>query len=367
MPICNPDYENCGVNLISSIAACCGLAPRHTPLPFADQLLKKKPWKNIILMLFDGMGIDMLEKTLPKDAFLRKHVSHTLSSVFPSTTTCATTSIETGLMPCEHAWLGWTLYFPQIDQLVDVYTNQNDHGENAADYHVGERFIPRDFIYPHINACGKYHACSVSFYGDVKIKTLPELFDAALSLAKDEQCRYIYTYWPYPDSAMHKYGCYHPKTVARILDINERVEAFVKSLPEDTLLLITADHGLKDTQTVYLEDYPDLQQMLIRDSSIELRAVSFHVKPAYRAHFPAAFRSHFSQEQFMLVDKDTFIFKYLGNGNVNPHVDDFVGDYVAIATGDISIMNHPGPFPLIGNHAGLTPEEMQVPLIVCQK
>ena len=366
MDIYKPDYQNCSVNLLSSIAAHCGLSCQHPSLPFADQLLRKKPWKNIILMLFDGMGIDMLEKNLPEDAFLRRHIAHTLSSVFPSTTTCATTSIETGLMPREHAWLGWTLYFPQIDQLVDVYTNHNDHGEMAADYHVGECYIPRNFIYKHINACEKYKACSVSFYGDVKIKTLPELFDATLQLAMDDEHRYIYTYWPYPDNTMHKHGCYHPKTVAQIQDINARVEAFAKALPEDTLLLITADHGLTDTQTVYLEDYPDIQKMLIRDTSIELRAVSFHVKPECVDAFPDVFNRHFS-DQFLLVNQQTFIQEYLGSGPVRPQVYDFVGDYVAIATGCLSFMNHPSQMEFIGNHAGLTPAEMLVPLIVAEK
>lgn len=366
MGILKPDYSNCSINLLSSIASCCGMDALHSPLPFADQLLKKKNWKNIILMLFDGMGIDVLEKTLPKDAFLRKHLAHTLSTVFPSTTTCATTSIETGLMPCEHAWLGWTLFFPQINQLVDVYTNKNDRGEIAADYYVGERYIPRDFIYSHINACGIYNTCSVSFYGHVKIKTLQELFDATLNLARDKEKRYIYTYWPYPDSTMHKYGCYHKKTMAEIQDINNRVEAFAHSLPEDTLLLITADHGLKDTKTVYLEDYPDVHSMLLRDASLELRTLSFHVKPECLQQFPETFLSHF-QDHFLLMDGSTFIREYLGHGPVRPQVYDFVGDYVAIAVGDVSIANHPGPITMIGDHAGLTPQEMLVPLIAFEK
>lgn len=232
MPIFFPDYENCSVNLIASISQYCGLAPRHKTHPYLDALLQKKAYQNIILMLFDGMGMDMLEKTLPEDAFLRKALCHPLSSVYPSTTTCATTAIETGMMPCEHAWLGWTLYFHQIDKLVDVYTNRTDTNEIAADYYVGERFIPRQFIYPKITACGKYKACSVSFYGDVKIKTLPELFENVLSLAKDHEKRYIYTYWPEPDSTMHKKGCYHEKSAATLLDINDRVEKLASQLPD---------------------------------------------------------------------------------------------------------------------------------------
>lgn len=361
-----PDYENCGVNLLSSISAYCGMTPLHKTHPYLDALLQKKQYRNIILMLFDGMGVDMLEKTLPENAFLRRHMAHTLSSVFPSTTTCATTSIETGLMPCQHAWLGWTLYFKQIDKMVDIYTNRTDTNEIAADYYVGERFIPRDFIYDHINAAGQYKATSVSFYGHVRIKTLPELFDQVLLLANDDEKRYIYAYWPEPDSTMHKKGCYHEKSAAQLMDINQRVETLAAQLPEDTLLLLTADHGLIDTQMVYLEDYPDLRSMLVRDSTIELRALSFHVKPEYMEHFPEAFLQHFP-DQFLLVKRDDFIRDYLGPGEVRPQVYDFVGDYMALAVGNISMMNHPGPISILGNHAGLTPEEMLVPLIVAKQ
>lgn len=366
MKPCFPDYTNCSVNIVNSIASYCGAAPKHPTHAVLDAYLSAKKYKNIILMLFDGMGVDMLEKNLPEDAFLRRHMAHTLSSVFPSTTTCSTTSFETGLMPCEHAWLGWTLYFPQIDQLVDVFTNKNDKNEAAADYYVGNRYIPRDFIYAHIEAAGQYKALSVSPFGHVQIKTISQLFDNVLTLSNDAENRYIYAYWPEPDSTMHHHGCYHEKTKKQVEDINRRAEELYNQLPDDTLLLITADHGLVDTKMVYLEDYPSLYQMLVRDSSIELRATSFTVKPECLADFPAVFRACFP-DHFLLVDGKTFIRDYLGHGDVHPAVYDFVGDYVALATGPISIMNHPGPITPIGNHAGLTREEMVLPLILAKK
>ena len=361
-----PDYENCGINVVSSISRYCGLTLSHKTHPFTDALLQNREYKNIILMLFDGMGVDLLQKALPQDAFLRRHLQHTLSAVFPSTTTCATTAIECGQMPREHGWLGWTLHFPQIQQNVDVYTNRNDRGEIAADYHVGNRFIPRDFIYPHITACGKFKACSVSFFGDHVIKTLPELIDKTVELAGDNEKRYIYCYWPEPDSSMHRYGCYHEKSIAQLNDINDRIKAMADQLPEDTLLLLTADHGLIDADIRYLDQYPDLMNMLEFDATIELRAVSFHVKPECREAFPAVFKRCFDNH-FRLVTKDDFIENYLGSGPIRENVNDAVGDYVAIALDEVTLMNHMPSFLQIGHHAGLTTQEMQVPLIVAKE
>lgn len=361
-----PDYANCGVNVVSSIAAYCGCPLKHATHPVVDAALRKKDYKNVILMLFDGMGIDFLEKNLPEDAFLRRHMAHQLSAVFPSTTTCATTAIECGQMPREHAWLGWTLRFPQIGKSVDVYTNRTDTGEIAADYYVGERFIPRDFIYPHITACGRYEAISVSFYGHVKIKTLPELFENVLFLAKDEKRRYIYSYWPEPDSTMHRYGCYHKISKAQIQDINARVEQLASQLPDDTLLLLTADHGLIDARIHYLEDYPDLMEALQFDATLELRSLSFHVKPQFLNAFPQLFEKHFGGH-FLLMSGEDFIRDYLGPGETRPNVYDIIGDYVAIALDHTTLMNHRPDFLQIGHHAGLTKEEMQVPLIIAKE
>lgn len=367
MSILFPDYENCSVNVIHSIASACGMQPFHKTHPFVDALLQKKKYKNIILMLFDGMGVDLIERTLPEDAFLRKHMAHHLSAVFPSTTTCATTAIECGQMPCEHAWLGWTLRFEQIGKSVDVYTNQDaDNGTQAADYYVGERFIPRDFIYPHINAAGQYRATSVSAFGHIRIKKLPELFENTLALAMDDQNRYIYTYWHEPDSTMHRHGCYHPKSIAQLVDINDRVEKLAQQLPEDSLLLLTADHGLIDADIRYLEDYPDLMEMLRWDATMELRALSFHVKEEYISLFPSVFQRHFGSH-FMLLSHEDFIEKFLGPGKCRSDVHQFVGDYVAISLDEMTLMNHRPNFLQIGHHAGLTAQEMLVPLIVVEK
>lgn len=65
------DYAQSLVSLISSIEAYFGLPPGHGTLGALDELLDRK-YKNIVLLLFDGMGISVLEKHLAPDSFLRK-------------------------------------------------------------------------------------------------------------------------------------------------------------------------------------------------------------------------------------------------------------------------------------------------------
>ncbi|MBR1584500.1 MAG: alkaline phosphatase family protein [Clostridia bacterium] len=366
MTICKPDYSNCCLNVISSITRAFGLPIPHPTLPFLDEKLQKKDYKNVIVMLFDGMGIDILRRALPEDSFLRTHLPHVLSAVYPSTTTNATTCIECGLSPREAGWLGWTLYFPQIQKPVDIFTNQSE-GQPAADYNVAQRFIPREMIFPRIDAAGQAKACCVSRFGDVTVHSVDEMFDTVLRLARDDQRRYIYAYDGDPDHTMHEDGCYAPSVLNFVRDVDRRVEAFVRELPDDTLLLLTADHGLIDAEFHYLEeDAPELLPMLVHAPSIEARAVSFHVKPEYKAAFPSAFEKHFGKH-FLFMTGDAFIRDYLGDGETRPAVYDFVGDYMALATDPWCIQARRGNHELKGVHAGLTEQEMRVPLIVAKE
>ncbi|MBQ9263029.1 MAG: alkaline phosphatase family protein [Clostridia bacterium] len=366
MKFCLPDYQNCCLNVISSISGYLDHPIPHPTLPFLDGILAEKTYQNVIVMLFDGMGMDVIAHALPQDSFLRQHIPHVLSAVYPSTTTNATTCIECGLSPREAGWLGWTLYFPQIQKPVDIFINRSN-GEVAADYNVAERYIPREMFFPKITAAGKADACCVSKFGDVKVNSVEELFDTVLSLARDEKRRYIYAYDGDPDHTMHEMGCYDEKVMNIVRDIDSRLQKLASELPEDTLLLATADHGLIDSDFHYLEEEaPEMLAMLQHDPSIETRAVSFHVKPECKADFPAAFKRHYG-DHFLFMTGEEFIRDYLGDGETRPNVYDFVGDYMALSIDPWCLQAHRQDHCLKGVHAGLTELEMKVPLIVAKK
>ena len=360
-----PDYNNCSLNLIASIARHLGLPLPQAGLPYLDAMLAEKTYQNIIVMLFDGLGMDLLKNALPESSFLRRHTLHTLSAVFPSTTTNATSTIECGCSPREHGWLGWTLYFPQLQKPVDLFTNQSE-GKPAADYHVANHLIPRNMIFPRITQAGQAIATCISRFGDTQIATLNGIFTQALCQAKDDLRRYIYTYWDEPDHLMHEKGCNHPKVFSKVRDINDRVEAFFHQLPENSLLMLTADHGLIDGQSLYLSDHPQLFDMLLHPPTMESRAASLHVKPEYKKAFPVAFQQAFGGH-FLLVERENFIFNFLGDGNIRPEVWDFVGDFVALSLGAYGLDIAPDPHPLKGMHGGLTAQEMLVPLMIAAK
>ena len=117
------NYNECLTNLSCSIRKYYGLDYKHNTLDYIDKLLEKKSPENIVLILFDGMGSKILDRVLDNDSFLIQNKYKDITSVFPTTTTAATTSVLTGLDPVEHGWLGWNMYIKPIDKIITLFLN----------------------------------------------------------------------------------------------------------------------------------------------------------------------------------------------------------------------------------------------------
>ena len=60
-----PDYNNSLVNLSSSILTAFGVEPDEPTLRSVDDILARD-YKNVVLLLLDGMGVSIMEKHLDK-------------------------------------------------------------------------------------------------------------------------------------------------------------------------------------------------------------------------------------------------------------------------------------------------------------
>jgi predicted AlkP superfamily pyrophosphatase or phosphodiesterase len=105
-----PNYQSGSiVNLVSSILSYYHIESDYAPLP--NFVLPKH--KRLVFMVIDGMGLDFLERH-GKDSLFYKLMKQHLTSVFPSTTSAALTSLMTGVAPLQHALTGWFIYFKEL-------------------------------------------------------------------------------------------------------------------------------------------------------------------------------------------------------------------------------------------------------------
>lgn len=370
MKIKLPDYNNSIVGITSSVLHHFGIECKVKTLPVLDKALTKN-YKNVVVIIFDGLGSNILQIHLNANDFLVKNKVNDISSVFPPTTTAATTSLASGLLPIEHSWLGWNLYFREIDKNVSIFPNTISGTEDtpAADYNVAERYIPYEHICTKINRTtnGEIQAASVYPFAGYKTKSTEEMCGIIQNLCADDQKRYIHAYWHEPDYSMHELGIHHPSVKEKIELYNQQIEEMCGNL-SDTLVIITADHGLIDTEFMFITDYPQIADCMIRPPSIESRAMNFFIKENKRDDFEKTFNEVFG-DQLRLYKKDEVIdSKIFGNAPPPPRAYDFLGDYLAIATGITSVDYSRPTFREIfkAHHAGMTEDEMTVPLIVIE-
>ena len=375
MTIQRPDYSNSIVNLSCSVLKYFDVPGiKHDTLPEFDRLLEERKPRNVVLLLFDAMGISILERHLPEDSFTRQHVIRSLSSTFPPTTVAATTAVNSGLTPLETGWLGWITYFKEIDDNIITFFNtlQSDGDKQAAPNHLTYSHVPYKTLSMQIREANPDVRCmAVSPFRTHPIdpsiitKSVRENMDNILSLTKEAGRNMIYGYWDEPDHTMHDLGVDDPRITLIVQDIDRNLQYLYENInKDDTLVAVIADHSQINAKWFCLCDYPDLQALLKHPHSIEGRCASFMVKDGKKDEFRKLFTKYFS-DHFMLMEHNEFLESgLLGTGVPHPRTDGFVGDFVAVATDEYCIGETHEDAEMKGIHAGLTKEEMEVPLIV---
>jgi hypothetical protein len=350
----------------NSILTYFGAPAHHATLPVLDRALTTRP-RNVVLLVLDGMGNDMLTANIP-DGFFARNRAAVLPSVYPCTTTAAITTFVTGLSPAEHGWLGWSCYFREIDQCVDLFSGvRGGTKQPAADPDIVDKLLDYTDLRDQIRAANpSVQTHGVSAFAEIPVDTCEEACAEILALCARPGPHYIYAYLVQPDSAMHKRGCYDAQVKDLVASFDRQIEHLAAQL-SDTLLIVTADHGLTDCEILCIEDFPELHAMLTCLPSREPRSLSFFVKDECKERFPALFRALFGREFALMTGQQALSLNLFGEGPLHPKARDFVGDFVALATGKIGLWyrNSEGKgYDFAAAHAGLRAEEMLVPLIL---
>lgn len=365
MKLLKPDYSNSILNIPNSILKYFGAQTYHEGLSDLDALLEEKQYKHVVVMVNDGMGYENMVELLPEDSFLRRHFVRPITSIFPPTTAAATTTLQSGQSAMEHGWLGWDVYIPQVDDVVTVFLNRSKTSGDFFEENVAKKYLQYQNVYDKIPAETGIKAYGISPHeiNPYDFNQPEQMYEMIEALCAKDERSYIYAYYDQPDNLMHRYGTQVEVVRERALYIDAQIEALSHKL-KDTLLVVTADHGHIDVENLYLEDYPDLVEMLAKPTSMETRAVNFFVKENKKDAFASLFNDVLGAH-FKLVDRDTFIQEaYLGDFDAHPNIEGAIGDFIAIATDRFTLLDDRNAPNFKGHHAGLTQREMLVPLIL---
>ncbi len=378
-----PNYKDGSiVNLMSSIKKAFGGESKYKPLKGFD--IDKISNKNIILLIIDGLGYEYLLK-YGKESFLYKNLKGKITSVLPATTASAMTSFVTGVAPQQHALTGWFMYLKEIGAVSAILPFTTRVGDISLDKKVKYKNIyNQKSFFENLKAKSfslKYKDYSDSAYSLLASKgskrlafsSLTDFFkQIEITIKKDEQRKFMLAYWAKFDSICHHKGTDSKEALKHFLQLDKKISALVKSLRNsNATIIITADHGLIDTRDenkiIKLKDHPKFFETLSMPLSGEPRFVYCYVKPSKIKQFENYAKTEFKDACEMHKSEELVRRNYFGLFEPNEKLKERIGDYILIMKEncimeDLILREDENIF--IGNHGGVSKEEMFVPLVV---
>lgn len=378
-----PNYDHCILGTISSILKYYNVDTKHKTSERLDAILNEKKYKNVIFLILDGLGEHILTPISP-DGYLKKNQIDLVTSVYPSTTTAALTSYYSGKTPYETAWIAWSQYFKEYGRALDMFSRNESYLREPLKnplLDVYKEVIDYESIFYQIEkASPDVRAYEIEpeyavrrALRSYKANDIDELIVNINDLCQAPDRKFILAYSDNPDGLLHKYGTASNEVKNFVLDTQNKIEKMCEGFDDDTLLIISADHGHKNIEKSYtLLDYPEIQECLIMPPSLESRVVTFWVKENMKETFVERFNKEFENE-FWLMTKEDFLDKYhfLGYGEKHYKIDDFIGNYIALSVAGSIIRLETflaeGKPVKASTHCGLSKEEMEVPVFVIKK
>lgn len=367
-----PDYNKCILSISASLLNKFGIKSNYPTLKELDKYLKKE-YKNIIFLVLDCLGSKILEDNLSEYSILKKNVKKNITTIFPSTTVAATTAFHSGISALENGWIGWMPYFSEYGDIIEIFTSKQFYtGKKLNIPNIGESILQYETIYSKIinkNSDVIYHKIFPSFVPN-GAETIEELCDNIYKACINQnKYNLISAYWNEPDHTIHHTGVTSKETKQVLENIDKNIRQLINKL-DDSLIIISADHGAVDVEEIYINDYKELVNCLRMPPSIETRFVTFFIKENMKEIFKETFENIFHKD-FLLFTKEEFLkSNLLGRGKKHYKIDEYLGDFIAISISNKAIrytIDGNKFKKLIADHAGLTKDEMEVPVIIIEK
>ncbi|HEY5514614.1 MAG TPA: alkaline phosphatase family protein [Pengzhenrongella sp.] len=336
--------------------------------------------KRACVVLVDGLGHANLTERSGHAPFLRSLLGdgQVLTAGFPSTTATSIGLFGTGTGPGRTGMVGYTARNPATGDLANLVAWDG----------VGD---PRDWqreptIFETVTAAG----IPVTTVGPAKFAG-SGLTEAALRGGtyhraerlddRVDACVYelmgpalVYLYWGEVDKVGHHHGWGSWQWGEEVGALDRELARLERVLPPDTLLIVTADHGMVDVdraqrwdvaRTPALSDGVDLVAGEPRALHVHARARTSEGADAVAARW----RTTLGGAAVVATRDEAIAAGWFGP--VVEHVRPVVGDVVVAMTGRATVVDSrtqtSASMDLIGVHGSFTPEEMYVPLLAVHR
>lgn len=333
----------------------------------ADALGLEKP-RSICVVLVDGMGHRLITETLGHAPCLRSHQNDIIEArtIIPSTTAAAITSLTTGEEPGHTRMVGWSV--KDGDQPVVLLSFD---GASTPP----EQWQPVPTLFERASTSGGIPSATVlsarfsnsgltraALRGahHVGAESWEDRIDAAL-----EQMRrgtpLVYLYWSDLDHAGHGKGWKSSAWVEELERVDAGLSRLARECPRDSAVIVTADHGMVDTdlsRRIDIAEHPELRDGLQLIAG-EGRAVHIHPE-AERDDVLERWEAFLGDRAIIVRGAD--MVEIVGGEGAS-----LMGAGLALMRDNCVCVDSrtqpPGMVNLIGVHGSISDEEMAIPIL----
>ncbi len=355
--------------------------------------------RRVVAILVDALALHRLRRwmedgTAPVWRTLQEQgVLAPLTSISPSTTCAALTSLWTGRSPREHGIVGYELWLKEYGVVANMITHgpiqfRGGGGSLEKAGFKPEEYLPYPTLGTHLKAHGvathvfQHYTINGSglsrmFLKDVEMHPYGSAAELwvnvrALLEEKAEERLYTWVYWSNVDTMSHRYG---PEDERAAGDFSVFSYAFERyflnrlgaAARKDTAVILLADHGQIDTPPdprYELRSHPDLNRMLHINPTGEHRLFFLYPRPGQAKAVRDYVAQSWEEGAFHVLESPAVLESGLyGPGETHPALPDRLGDLTVLPAGHAYLWWPLKDNPLRGRHGGLHPREMLVPFL----
>ncbi len=402
-----PQYdENCISQIPDTILTLFGVQKQKDEGAFEDPLLNTvlpDRVNKIVLLVIDGFGFNQFLHCHKENPFLSKLVSkgevYPKTSVFPSQTTNALTTLNTGLTPQQHGLFEYFVFLKSIGVVNALRFERL--GKKRPSSLLEEGFDPNILLYKsrtihqalaescvasftHMHATNALNICSKLIFRGSQITPSPNAFETVSALrcnleANRDKKAYFFVHLDSLDTVSHIYGPGSFEYQAELswltyLINKELVEKIDPQTAKETLLLVTADHGainVNPAETTYLNYLPKTLLNLKRGPDRKPimptgspREVFLHIKKHKLQETKEWLNQKIKGKAQVSETSEAVESGLFGSGVPSQGVLDRLGNLMILPYGNGTVwFESPGGCKLsyLGQHGGLSEQEMLVP------
>jgi hypothetical protein len=321
--------------------------------------------ERVVLLVLDGLGWHAIEEHRHLVPTLSAMQGGPITTVVPSTTSTALTSIATGLAPAQHGIVGYRML---VDGEVLNVLRWSVHGNHRApdpfDVQRHTAFLSREVpvvTKSEFRTTGftQAHLRGSRFVGWQTTATLVEQCVREI----EGGARLVYAYYPGVDTVAHEFGLHDRVYLRELAEVDRLVDELRAALPAGAALLVTSDHGQVHLERESWIEIPDLAASCTALAG-DARFRYLYAKPGTARELVERTRDTVGNRAWVYSRREVLEQGLLGTGAAGS-IPGRIGDVVIAARDAVAFVDPalPNEARLRSGHGSLTADEMYVPLL----